>query len=119
MHKNILHLILFHLRNFTLGRSLLGLLMFIFFLSSCSDNKVITEDKFVKIYSDLVIAQDTIPKNVTVFNSTKQKIFKKYNVTSEQYKSTIEYYNKNYERWKNFFAKVTAHIESMKGKKPH
>ncbi len=108
------------LKNITSGVVLyLTFFSLLFILSSCSDNKVINEDKFVKVYSDLIIAQDTIPNNSAAFNSVKKKIFARYNITSEDYKNTIEYYNKNYEKWKSFFAKVTAHIEAMKGKKPH
>jgi hypothetical protein len=88
-------------------------------LSACSNKKVIEENKFVKVYSDLVIAQDTIPNNPSTFNSEKQKIFARYNVSSEEYKNTIEYYNQNYEKWKDFFDKVTTHIQSLKEGKPH
>ena len=82
----------------------------------CSNDKVIDENKFVKIYADLVIAQDTLNGNKTVFDSVKQVVFKKYDVSQERYDSTINYYNRDVKRWENFFNKASAHIETLKSK---
>jgi Domain of unknown function (DUF4296) len=104
-----------HLRAFTFKIILLlGIFLLFSILPGCSNNKVIEESKFVKIYSDLVIAQDTIANNPSILNSVKQKIFKRYGVSDEEYRNTIKYYNRNSEKWKDFFIKVTAHINSMK-----
>lgn len=96
----------------------LSLFILIIIFSGCSQDKTINEDKFVKIYTDLVIAQDTIP-NISSFNKAKNKIFERYNISSNDYENTIEYYNNDSERWKVFFAKVTAHIDSLKTKTTH
>jgi Domain of unknown function (DUF4296) len=117
MYKNIFHFVLFQKRAMLLLRSFCVIFLLLFLLPSCSNKKVIEENKFVNIYSDLVIAQDTIPSNPPVFSSEKQKIFARYNVTSEEYKNTIDYYNQNSEKWKDFFDKVTAHLQSLKEKK--
>ena len=93
-------------------------LLFIFlpFFTSCSNDNVIDEDKFVKIYTDLVIAQDTTGNNKAVFDSLKLVIFKRYKVSEVQYDSTISYYNENVQRWEKFFDKATAYIQSLKNK---
>ena len=88
----------------------------IILLSSCTQNKIINEDKFVKIYADLVIQQDTL-NNLNVKNdSLKSIVFKRYNTTKEDYKKTIEYYNQDPAKWEKFFSKVTAYLESLKKK---
>lgn len=87
------------------------------FLSNCSENKVIDEDKFIKIYTDLIIAQDSIDTNYGNLDSIRSVILKKYNIQQEQYESTIEYYNQNPERWKNFFEKAIAYLETLKSKR--
>ncbi len=88
----------------------------IIFLYGCSGNKVINEDKFVKIYSDLIIAQDTAGGNYKSNNELKKEVMKRYNVTQEQYKETVTYYNKEPHRWESFFTKVTAYINELKKK---
>jgi hypothetical protein len=84
---------------------------------SCSNKKIIDKTKFVKVYTDIVIAQDTVPMNKPVFDSVKQAVFKRYGVTSEQYDSTVSHYNKDVSRWQNFFTLVSAHIDSLRSKK--
>ena len=91
-------------------------LYLILFLISCSNDKKINEDKFVKIYTDLVIAHDTMQTNATALDSLKQKILKKYEVTPGQYNYTVDYYNKDIERWEKFFNKATAYIDSLGSK---
>ena len=84
-------------------------LIFIFF--SCSDGKIIPEEKFVNVYTDLVIAQDTSKvKNHDI-------IFRKYNITVDEYEKTIEYYNEKPERWIKFFDSVIQKVENLKEQK--
>ncbi len=92
--------------------SVLFLLLF-----SCNKEKIIEEDKLVHIYSDMLIAQDTVTLSSTGLDSLRDAVFKKYNVTEELYKKTIDYYNRDSNRWESFFDKVIAHVENLK-KKP-
>jgi hypothetical protein len=85
-------------------------------ISSCSNDKILDEDKFVKIYTDLVIAHDTLPGGRANFDSVKLNIYKKYGITSGQYDSTVNYYNEDIERWQGFFDKTTAYIDTLKHK---
>jgi Domain of unknown function (DUF4296) len=101
--------------HFSILLSTFYFLLFTLFFG-CSNDKVIEENKFVKIYTDLVIIQDTLKGNKTALDSVKQVVFKKYDVVPEQYDSTISYYNKDAKRWEGFFNKATAHIETLKSK---
>ncbi len=86
----------------------------LFILLSCSNDKVINEDKFVKVYTDLVIAQDTLQINEANFDSVKQSVFKRHGITSRQYEYTVNYYNEDVKRWESFFNKTTAYIDTLR-----
>ncbi len=94
--------------------------------SACKNQNRINEDKFVKIYTDMVIAQDSIIDKKTtdslhVINphtNARDSVLKKYNVSLEQYQLTVDFYNQDPERWQTFFDKVIANVDSMKTKPP-
>ncbi len=96
----------------------LSLILSIWFLiiTGCSEDKIIEQDKLVLVYSDLLIAQDTVSLDEKGVDSLRQSVFQKYNITEKEYETTIEYYNEDLERWEEFFDKVTAHIGSLKTK---
>ena len=83
-------------------------------LSGCSKNNIINEDKFVRVYADLIIQQDTLNTLNYKTDTVKIKIFKKYNITAKDYKNTIAYYNHDPGKWEKFFEKVTAYVEELK-----
>lgn len=91
-------------------------LISLFIISGCSNDRTLDEDKFVKAYTDLVIAHDTIPEGTANFDSVKQTVFKKYGITSGQYDSTVNYYNKDMKRWESFFNSATAYIDTLRSK---
>ena len=59
----------------------------------------------------MLIMQDTMS-----FKSSeiKEKVLAQYNIDSSDYKKTIDYYNNEPERWKDFFTKAEAYIDSLK-----
>ena len=65
----------------------------------------------------MLIAQDTIKLSPFGLDSLREAVFKKYDVTEELYKTTLDYYDKDSDKWENFFNKVIAHVDSLK-KKP-
>jgi len=104
------------------NRSLLKFLfqpIFIIFLLllSCSEEEVIPEEKFIHIYVDLMIAQDTTRVNPLSLDSLKEIVFTKHNITSELYDKTIAKYNSLPEAWEEFFEKAIAYLEELKTKK--
>jgi Domain of unknown function (DUF4296) len=92
----------------------LPVLFLLFF--SCNKEKIIKEDKLIQIYSDMLVAQDTVKFSPAGLDSLREAVFEKYNVTDELYKLTLDYYDQDSERWENFFNKVIAHVDSLKKK---
>ena len=64
----------------------------------------------------MLIAQDTVTLSSAGLDSLREAVFKRYNVTKELYKTTLDYYDKDSDRWGNFFNKVIAHVDSLKKK---
>jgi hypothetical protein len=90
------------------------------FFYSCSDREPVGRDKMVRIYTDLLLAQDSltfksnVPGKNALQDSVKQGIFRKYNVSSADYENTINYYNENPEYWESFFTRTTVYLDSLK-----
>ncbi|MBT8379865.1 MAG: DUF4296 domain-containing protein [Ignavibacteria bacterium] len=83
-------------------------------LTNCSDKAPIEEEKFIQVYVDLLILQDTTATNDTNLTSLKGIVLSKHNVTAEDYKNTIDYYNSSPKKWEEFFNKATAYVEKLK-----
>ncbi len=82
------------------------------FITSCSDKKVLPEDKFVNIYSELIFAHDT-STSLYAKQNFKGIVLKRFNVTEKMYDSTVAYYNSDPQKWSGFFDKVTKHVEDL------
>lgn len=85
-----------------------------FLFVSCSGKNPISEDKFVEIYIDLVIAQDTSAAVGSSFEGIKQNIFARYKVNEKEYEETLAYYNEDSERWVQFFDKAILKLETKR-----
>lgn len=83
------------------------------FLISCSDESPIEEEKFVKIYTDVLILQDTTFTSSDSLKILKEEIFTKYGIDSSKYLNSINFYNEEPKRWDTFFNKVLLHIDSL------
>ena len=81
---------------------------------SCDDNKVIEEEKFIKVYVDLLIVQDTTSSYQLPIDSISAIVFKKHGITAENYQHTIDHYNSSPEKWEDFFSKATEYVEQLK-----
>ena len=90
------------------------LLLLLLSFTGCSHK--INEDKFILIYSDLVIAQDTAKVNNNL-DEIKNMVFKKYNVSETEYIETLNYYNSDPRKWEAFFNKTISHLEGLRSKK--
>jgi len=88
-------------------------------LYGCSKYKIINEDNFVKIYSDLIIAQDTLSQPGVSLTQVKKIIFKKYGISEENYKATVDYYNSDPKKWESVFDKSIAYVNTLKNRKSH
>jgi hypothetical protein len=100
-------------RNYRITKLLLLSFTAIIFLS-CDQNKVIDEDKFIELYTDILIAKDTTAVVSQSKDSTVQIILRKHNITFDDYKTTVDYYNQESERWERFFNSAVTYLESKK-----
>lgn len=90
------------------------LILLFFFLSACDKGPPIAEEKFIKLYVDLLIVQDTTTAGPESLDSIKTLIFKRYGISSGQYDETLNYYNSQPEKWTAFFDSATAYVERLK-----
>ena len=87
----------------------------IILLQGCGkEKKIIPEEKFIQVYVDLLILQDTTSTDKLSLDSLKTPVFTTHNVTSEEYDATINYYNSQPKRWEEFFDKAIAYAEKLK-----
>jgi len=88
----------------------------ILFSYGCNQNKIIDEEKFIKIYTDIIIAADTASDKTHSKDEIRNSVFTKHKVTLNDYKSTLQYYNQNSERWEKFFSKAITYLEEKRRK---
>lgn len=72
------------------------------------------EDKFIKIYVDILVAQDTTGDKSITKDSLKTIVLQKYEVKDSIYSKTIDYYNTNPEKWEKFFDRAIKEVEKLK-----
>jgi len=81
---------------------------------SCSKDDILPEDKFIKIYIDILVAQDTLTDNSISNDSLKTLILKKHNVIDSVFTKTIKYYNYDPAKWEIFFEVAIKQVEELK-----
>lgn len=86
-------------------------------VTGCGNKGVIEENKFIRIYTDIIIARDTASVEPKNDKKILKGVFSRYNVTEKEYRETIDYYNKNPERWRKFFTKAIRYADQLKKKK--
>lgn len=91
---------------------LIIILLFFSFVS-CDDGPPIPDEKFMELYVDLLIIQDTTTTNFSL-DSVKTLVLDRHNVSPEQYDSTIRYYNSRPEKWIVFFDSATVYVERLR-----
>lgn len=92
---------------------LAAFLLFAAFISlNCNRTNLIDEEKFVRIYIDLMIYKDTASVSGLNNEELLRAVLTQHKVTFEEYKSTVEYYSQAAERWEKFFTKALAYLES-------
>ena len=83
-------------------------------LSGCDKEPPIPEKKFIKVYVDLLIIQDTTTVNNFSIDSVKSLVFTRHNISAGEYEATVNYYNSQPEKWVPFFDSTTAYVERLK-----
>lgn len=87
----------------------------ILFLSSCSENKIINENKFVKIYSEIVIASDSADIK-TDSDSLMKSVLARNNISLAEYQNTVDHYSRDPQKWEQFFNRVISYVDSLQKK---
>jgi len=95
------------------AKNIAVIFFFSVFILSCSKDDILPEDKFVDIYIDILVAQDTLSDSSISNDSLKTLILKKHNVTDSVFIKTIEYYNYNYDKWEKFFDDAIKQVEEL------
>jgi hypothetical protein len=80
---------------------------------SCDENPPIAENKFMEVYVDLLISQDTTTSSYNP-DSLKSFVLTKHNIPEKEYDSMIDYYNQRPDKWIAFFDSVTTYVERLK-----
>lgn len=97
------------------------LITLIFLLSlaafyGCKKEDIIEENTFVKFYSDLTLASDSIGYDSKSLLEIRSSLHNKYKTTERLYFNTIEYYRKDTEKWGKFLDKVILKLEKDRQK---
>jgi len=90
-----------------------SVIILILIISACDENPPIPEKKFMEVYVDLLISQDTTTGSYNP-DSLKSFVLAKQNIAETQYDSMIEYYNQRPDKWIAFFDSVTTYVEQLK-----
>jgi hypothetical protein len=95
------------------------LLLVLTLITGCNQNKIIDEDKFIVIYSDLIIAKDTTSSQLQSSDAILKKILARNKIELADYKATVDYYNQDSQRWESFFSKTIAYLEKKRKESAH
>jgi hypothetical protein len=95
-----------------------SLIIFIPLIIACDENPPIPEKKFMEVYVDLLISQDTTTASYNP-DSLKSLVLTKHNIPETEYDSMIEYYNQRPDKWIAFFDSVTTYVERLKLEAEH
>ena len=80
----------------------------------CAEEEVLPEDKLIKIYVDILIAQDTTSDESISTDSLKAIVLSKYNVPDSLYLKTIENYKSSPAKWEAFFDNAVKYVEELR-----
>ncbi|MEP0860137.1 MAG: DUF4296 domain-containing protein [Ignavibacterium sp.] len=89
------------------------LLLALILFSACEEKPPISEDKFIRIYAELVSVPDSVSVDSLMFADYKQKVFSNYGFSEKDYEQTVKFYNQTPEKWEELFKKVIKYIESV------
>ena len=83
-------------------------------LSGCDKAPPTPDEKFLELYVDLLIIQDTTTTTNFSLDSVKTLVLNRYNVSLDQYDAMLKYYNSSPERWIVFFDSATVYAERLR-----
>jgi len=81
---------------------------------ACDSEPPIPEEKFIKVYIDLLIQKDTSSSGQISVDSIKSLAFSRHGISVRDYEETIAYYNSYPDKWEEFLDKAIAYVEKLK-----
>ncbi len=83
-------------------------------LIGCNKHKTIDKDTLSKVYVDIMIAQEIYLPNFDSLEIKKREIFKKYNITKEDYYNTLDSYQADTQKWDEFFKSSLTYLDTLR-----
>lgn|GEM_PF-4340127 len=90
------------------------LIFFSLILLGCKKEPEIDRSTLVKIYVETTLAQSKYAAYPDSLRSTKEEIYLKYNVTEDNFYSTLRSIEPKAEYWEGFFKEVKSYMDSLK-----
>lgn len=79
-------------------------------LGGCSKNKPLDQGKFIEVYYDILVLQESRGMEFSAMQKIREEIYKKHGITHEQYEATIAYLSEDTKRWEKFFDEMIAYV---------
>ena len=92
------------------------MLVLLVLFAGCEKKEILPEEKFIEVYVDILVAEDTTAQKSFSSDSLKTIVLSKHNTTEIVYQNTIDYYNESPDRWEKFFDEVVTYVEKLKSK---
>ena len=92
------------------------MLVLLVLFAGCEKKEILPEEKFIEVYVDILVAEDTTAQKSFSSDSLKTIVLSKHNTTEIVYQNTIDYYNESSDRWEKFFDEVITYVEKLKSK---
>lgn len=89
---------------------ILFVLFSLLFFAGCGAKKL-DEDKFVKVYYDILILQESRGGEISAMEKIRQEVYQKHGISHEQYQNTLDWYSEDKARWEEFFAALTEYVK--------
>lgn len=80
---------------------------------SCSDNKI-DQDTAVKIYVERIMVEEKYSYSLDSIKVHMDKVFKRYDVASNEFESYIKDMSDDQEKWTEFFKKAKNYLAELK-----
>ncbi|MCK6614848.1 MAG: DUF4296 domain-containing protein [Ignavibacteriaceae bacterium] len=82
----------------------------VFLLTGCSDEKPLDQEKFIEVYYDILVLQESRGMEYSAMQIIREDVYKKHGITHAQYEATIKYLSEDTKRWEEFFDKMIAYV---------
>lgn len=80
---------------------------------SCSDGKKIDDTQLAQAYVDLLVVEDYYSESDSL-DMKRERVFKKYSISEEEYDTAFVKMSYDAERWENFFNLANSYLDSLK-----